>query len=625
MNIPVFKNLTTNNRTLRKLLSCLILLLTPVLIFYFTEFYLRNPFETMKTETQFLNIIFFELFMLLGLFFFKQGKIALRLELILFTMVGLMNYYVLKFRSAPVMPWDIFSIRTAASVADNYDYSLNSKIILLLLLSIVIFSLVSFCDITVTKRKYRLSGILISLLMLIGYIGYVQSDRALYDFRLYDKLFTPTTMTYKDGTVVAFFMQAQYLFVEKPEGYSTKEAVSILETYYVSDTKENNPVSSDDRTVSNTSLVSDNTNMASSVLTELPNIIVIMNEAFSDLNVLGEFTTNEDYMPFVRSMLEGQENTISGYSHVSVLGGNTANSEYEFLTGHSMAFLPQGSIPYQQYVKTQMPSLASYLKEEGYSTIAIHPYKATGWERNRVYPLLGFDAFLSIDDFHYPEIIRKYVSDKSQYEKNIEIYEDNQNNNPLFLFNVTMQNHSSYGDTFDNFTPEIQVQGSDNISLSNYLSLLEISDEEIEKLVAYFSNEEDPTLIVFFGDHQPTDSVVSDILKLNGKNGAALTLEEQRLRYKVPFFIWANYDIPEQTGIETSLNYLSNFVLHASGFTGTQYHQYLKELYQDFPVITCIHTIDSAGNSYETKECKEKLNDYSILQYYSLFDYNASN
>ena len=75
-----------------------------------------------------------------------------------------------------------------------------------------------------------------------------------------------------------------------------------------------------------------------------PNIIVIMNEAFSDPSVLGDFTTNEDYMPFVHSLLDGADNTISGHLNVSVKGGNTANTEFEYLTGASMAFLPYGSI-----------------------------------------------------------------------------------------------------------------------------------------------------------------------------------------------------------------------------------------------------------------------------------------
>ncbi len=624
MKISGSKNFTLKKIPLRKFISGAILLLTPVLIFYFTEFYLRNPFQTMKAGAQFLNIIFFELFMLLGLFLFKKAKIVLRLELFIFTIVGLMNYYVLKFRSAPVMPWDIFSIRTAASVADNYDYSLSNKIILLLILSVALFVLVSFCDISVTSLKHRLSGILLTLLLAVGYIGYIQSDNALTAFHLYDKLYAPTAMTYKNGTVVSFCMQVQHLFVKEPEGYSVDNTLEILEKYSSNDTQKNILESLDDTSVPSTNTLSDNASNAQTPLTESPNIIVIMNESFSDLEILGSFETNEEPIPFVSSMLEGSENTVSGYLHASVLGGNTANSEYEFLTGHTMTFLPQGSIAYQQYVKTQIPSLASYLKDAGYTTIATHPFKATGWERDRVYPLLGFDRFISMDDFHSPQIIRKYVSDKSQYEKIIEIYEDNPNDVPLFLFNVTMQNHSSYGEAFDNFTPKIQVQGSDNLSLSNYLSLLNISDSEIKNLVEYFSKEEDPTLLVFFGDHQPTDSVVSDIWTINGKDDANLTLEEQQLRYKVPFFIWANYDIAEQTGVETSMNFLSNFVLQASGFEGTAFHQYLNDLYQDYPVITPIQAMDSKGNSYEIKECEENLREYSMLQYYMLFNTSVS-
>lgn len=88
-----------------------------------------------------------------------------------------------------------------------------------------------------------------------------------------------------------------------------------------------------------------------------------MDEAFSDLSVLGDFDTNTDYMPFVHSLEKGNENTITGYLNTSVCGGNTADTEFEFLTGNTMAFLPVGSIPYQQYIKSKTPSLASYLKK----------------------------------------------------------------------------------------------------------------------------------------------------------------------------------------------------------------------------------------------------------------------
>ncbi|MDD7050494.1 MAG: LTA synthase family protein [Lachnospiraceae bacterium] len=586
----------------RRIVSFFLLFAVPIIIFYLMEFYTHNPFETMLPGIQCLNIIFFELVMALGLFIFKKGRIALWVEAVIFAIVGLVNYFVLDFRSAPVMPWDILSVKTAASVADNYNYRLDKQAAIVLALFALVLLVSSYCDISVTFIKLRVSGTLISFILLTVFVNYTQSNDCLYRFRLYDKLFTPTTMTYKDGTVVAFCMQLQYLFVEKPEGYSKERAEEILQEGL------SQPYS--DIESFQTALEAKNT----------PNIIVIMNEAFSDLNILGEFSSSEDYIPFVRSLLEGAENTQSGYLGVSVLGGNTANTEFEFLTGGTMAFLPQGSIPYQQYINGEMPSLASYLKELGYSTIALHPYGATGWHRHQVYPWLGFDSFLSLEDFTSPKQIRKYVSDESDYEKIIQLFEEKEAGKPLFLFNVTMQNHSSYTDAYTDFTPDVKVEGSDSFALSQYLSLLKVSDREIEKLVGYFQDQSERTLIVFFGDHQPTDSVVRDIWRLNDKSDQALSRKEQCLRYQVPFFIWANYDIEEITGMNTSPNYLGSLTLKAAGLPLSPLHEFLDRLRQDYPVLSSIEVQDARGTSYEIKEKEEELLKYAIVQYYLLME-----
>ncbi|MDY4097945.1 MAG: LTA synthase family protein [Lachnospiraceae bacterium] len=585
-----------------RIVSFFLLFAVPIIIFYLMEFYTHNPFQTMLPGIQCLNIIFFELVMALGLFIFKKGRIALWVEAVIFAIVGLVNYFVLDFRSAPVMPWDILSVKTAASVADNYNYRLDKQAAIVLALFALVLLVSSYCDISVTFIKLRVSGALISFILLTVFVNYTQSNDCLYRFRLYDKLFTPTTMTYKDGTVVAFCMQLQYLFVEKPEGYSKERAEEILQEGL------SQPYS--DIESFQTALEAKNT----------PNIIVIMNEAFSDLNILGEFSSSEDYIPFVRSLLEGAENTQSGYLGVSVLGGNTANTEFEFLTGGTMAFLPQGSIPYQQYINGEMPSLASYLKELGYSTIALHPYGATGWHRHQVYPWLGFDSFLSLEDFTSPKQIRKYVSDESDYEKIIQLFEEKEAGKPLFLFNVTMQNHSSYTDAYTDFTPDVKVEGSDSFALSQYLSLLKVSDREIEKLVGYFQDQSERTLIVFFGDHQPTDSVVRDIWRLNDKSDQALSRKEQCLRYQVPFFIWANYDIEEITGMNTSPNYLGSLTLRAAGLPLSPLHEFLDRLRQDYPVLSSIEVQDARGTSYEIKEKEEELLKYAIVQYYLLME-----
>lgn len=123
-------------------------------------------------------------------------------------------------------------------------------------------------------------------------------------------------------------MELRYISVDKPAGYNADAAREELAAYA----------------------------QPSEEPEKKPNIIVIMDEAFSDPAVLADFQTNEDYMPFMHSMMDGADNTVSGWLNVSVLGGNTANTEFEYLTGNTMAFLPTGSIPYQQYIKAETPS-----------------------------------------------------------------------------------------------------------------------------------------------------------------------------------------------------------------------------------------------------------------------------
>ena len=575
--------------------------LFPVANFYLFQLYLSKPWESMHVPIQFLNIYLFELLMFILFFIFGSLKIALRIQSIVFMVIGLANYFVISFRSAPIMPWDIYSVGTALSVADNYEYTIDQNTILVILGFIVLIIAESIVNLNINiKGKWkktaicaRLTCLVLFIALLCSFTSMLHKDTTIRKYKMYDKLFTPTVMSKRDGTAVAFLMELQYLSIDKPNNYSQKTADELLNSYTYDD------ITNDKK----------------------PNIIVIMNEAFSDLSVLGDFETNQEYMPFIHSLMSDETpDTVSGYLNVSVLGGNTANTEFEFLTGNTMAFLPQGSVPYQQYVKKETASIASHLKDLGYRTVGMHPYNSTGWDRNKVYPLLGFDESYFIRDYKNPEKIRKYVSDKACYDEIIRLYEENDKSNPLFIFNVTMQNHSSYTDDFDNFTPEIEVTGSNSKALNNYMSLMKISDDAIKGLIDYFTNVEDDTIIVFFGDHQPTNSVVSDIWKLNNKNGNNLSTDDEALRYVVPFFIWGNYDIAEASNVETSANYLGAKLLDVSGLPLNSYSNFLLELSNEYPIVTSIRTKNSTGKSMDTKEALDNLNNYAILQYNSLFD-----
>ena len=410
-------------------------------------------------------------------------------------------------------------------------------------------------------------------------------------------------MNKRDGTIVAFLMEMEYLDVEKPADYSPDGTGSNYEQ-------------AGQDSAGLTAAVEDPESV------KRPNIIVIMDEAFSDLAVRGDFTTNEDYMPFIHRLQQGAENTRTGYLNVSVLGGNTANTEFEFLTGNTIGFLPQGSVAYQQYVQKETPSLASYLKELDYYTVAIHPYYASGWDRDRVYPLLGFDEFLSQDDFTNPKRIRNYISDESSFAKIIELYENKKEGEPLFVFNVTMQNHSGYEEEFHNFTPDITVDGIDSKALSMYLSLVKQTDSALQGLIDYFSQADEDTMIVFFGDHQPTTYVSNPILRNNKVNPETLTDEENLLKYKVPYVIWSNFDIEEQTDGETSANYLAMDVLENCDLPLPALQSSLTGVREKYPVISAAGVREADGTLTTVKECGEALaGDYRRLEYYLLFDY----
>lgn len=563
--------------------------LWPVIAFYLMEAYEHNPFVEVRSQAQWLNILLFELIAWALYFFIGRMQIAIRVLFALSMIFGLINHYVMAFRSTPFVPWDIFSISTAASVAGNYDFTPNARVVIVTVAFLALMVLAQLL-----KKAPRISwkigptgGILVTLVLCL-FVRALQNEDFQTKHYLYPFLFTPTYMTQVNGMAVTFAMNLAYVVVDKPQGYSANEAREILDGY------EKAEISTDAET--------------------LPNIIVVMDEAFSDLAVLGDLETNKDYMPFMHKMQQGQENTITGYAQVSVCGGNTANSEFEFLTGNTMAFLPGGSIPYQQYIKKETPSVASYLQSLGYVTYAQHPYRESGWNRDLVYPLLGFEHMDFLPDYEGASYVRKYVSDASDMQHIIDTFEKKESGKPMFLFNVTMQNHGGYTEDYSNFANEITATHS-NGALEQYLSLVYLSDQALANLITYFSDVEEPTVIVFFGDHQPSDAVASVVEQQRDAKTARGAFDEQTRRYQVPYLIWANYDIEEKTGCNTSLNYLASQVLSVAGVQTNAYQNFLLELSE-------VHPSFSAAGQEQKGEDDEKLTVYQKLQYYQLFEGN---
>ena len=349
------------------------------------------------------------------------------------------------------------------------------------------------------------------------------------------------------------------------------------------------------------------------------NIIVIMDEAFSDLSVDGDLPLSGEQMPFIDSLTE---NTIKGYAWSSVFGGTTANSEYEFLTGNSMAFLPAGSVPYQLFIQPEENSLVGQLSSLGYSTTAMYPYKRSGWNRTLVYPRLGFENILFENDLEDVEYVRDYISDQSDFEQVVKLYEAKEEGSKFFLCNVTMQNHSAYNLEWTNLEKTVTLAGRLEGSSSwanQYLSLVRATDDAFAYLIDYFSRVEEPTLIPFFGDHQPQLS--TDFYeKLMGSSLNDLSDEEAEARYKTVFVLWANYDIPEAQDVNISMNYLSTLLLQQTNLPLSGYQTFLADLMEEVPVIHATGYWTAEGTYAKSADqlpgnLGELVNRYAILQY----------
>lgn len=571
---------------------------SPIADYYLMEAYYMNPFKETRVPAQLLNILLFELIMLALFFGIGHLSIALQIETVFFCVVGLLDYAVISFRNMPLVPWDIFSVRTGASVVSNYSLEIGPRQIFTTIAFIALFLLqftVNWTPFYPAKKRWpvRVIGCVAAVFVFLIFAKLVQTDKYVEKWNLYPFLFTPTIMAQRNGFFLTYVMDHQYVIISPPDGYQKETVEEMLSGLPGED----------------------------ALPEEKPTIIAIMDEAFSDLTVLGDLKTNEDAIPFLRSMMEGGENAVTGTLHVSVKGGNTANSEFELLTGNSMAFLPIGSIPYQQYIKHDLPSaLPRYLGSLGYTSTAIHPYRPGGWDRNKVYPRLGFDRMIFQDEFRDPEYLRDYISDKSSFDKIIEVYEEGKDKGPQFIFNVTMQNHGGYGDAFPNFEEEIRAENVKDERLDRYLSLMRVSDRELQRLTEYFEAQEEPVILLFFGDHQPNDTVAGPVLSANGKDARSLTAREEDIRYTVPYLIWANFDIEEKSEADTSVNYLGGHLLETAGLPLSDYQRFLKEEETAFPVLSAERAEKADGSVEEPMDCMGELTDYRMVQYYELYD-----
>lgn len=598
------------------------LLMAPVVSYFMFEYVTGNldtvPYYMAVLNIGWIYVLYLALFAVTG-----RTRIAVPAVSCVLYVISLAETFVVAFRSRPIMLWDVMAFRTAMTVSGNYEFfitrQMKTAFVLLLLMNVFLW----FTPRRVRGWKLRLA---------VG--GGIAASIAGYGAWFFAVLVPSWGLginmwaingTYQEyGYVLSTAVSLQYVVKKPPQGYSNarlKEIYNRLEESIYAEAGNGQAYPVKSQAYSESPENPENRPEEGQPVTPV-NLICIMNESLAELKTAGDFTTNTEYFPFMDSL---EENTVRGSLCVPVFGSMTSNTEFEFLTGDSMALLPANSIAYQFNVKPDTYSMVSTLKDQGYYSVAMHPYPGENWNRVECYQNMGFDAFLDQEFYEGSEELRNYVSDEADYQKLIQVVEAKENpEDKLFIFNVTMQNHGGYEGTYDNFEQEVWLTGEYEgkyPKTDQYLSLMKRSDQAFQYLVEYFSRIDEPTMIVMFGDHQPSveDEFYDDIA---GMPSSEITVQEHLMWYETPFIIWTNYSMPSEDMGRLGAVYLSSEVLWRANLEMTPYNRFLLAMKEDLPVVHFLGCYDREGTYYnwakaESERCpyQDTVLDYEALVY----------
>lgn len=309
----------------------------------------------------------------------------------------------------------------------------------------------------------------------------------------------------------------------------------------------------------------------------------------------------------------------------NVTGGGTTNTEFEFLTGCSMANFGPGVYPYTVYDLSRAEGLPRQFSALGYATTAMHPQIGTNWNRVNAYSDLGFDRFLTIEDFEGSDTLRGHVTDRATYDKVLDVLASG--SGPQFIFDVTMQNHSGYdtGLLGEEDTTHLSIDGADDPLVDEYVSLIRHSDEDLEYFIERLRELDRPVVLVFFGDHQPYLTQGYNDLWYPGEDAA----EHARRVYQTDYVVWANYDIAGCDQVsevdDVSASFLASEVAQLIGAPLTSFQKAHIELRRALPEISAACYEDAAGGWFlPNVDCgidatDQARADFATMQFYDLF------
>lgn len=366
-------------------------------------------------------------------------------------------------------------------------------------------------------------------------------------------------------------------------------------------------------------------NLKNKKIEEKPNIIVILSEAFWDIEQIDEVKFDKSIITnFNKLKNEGELVNLISPSY----GGMSENVTFEFITGGSMNYFSKGYIPvmslYSTNDSTQIPSLVNVLKNNGYTSEVV--FGKDYYNTEKTYKKIGFDT--------YTELVNKKetsIQDSVCTDTIIQNLEEKNSEEKLFYMISTIENHMPYSeDKYDNYDIEIinsKLDDNMNLVLRSYAQGLYNADKELGRLYEYIKDFEEPTILIFLGDHLPflyTDSGKNVIFELEYFNTDNETLNNYRL-YNTQALVLSNLEedieLPDYLGTDM----LFNYVINQFDIETNQYYKWLYTTADTLAGSNRYVSFDKEGNLYNTNELKEKMQEVyenkKLMQYKYFINY----
>ncbi len=564
-----------------------------------------------------LNTLPILLLALIVFMLFNNAVFSAAVTGMVFVVAAVANREKIILRQDPFIPSDISLFNEAMGIVKNFppkQIALYVFIIAAFVLAVIVTLL--FFKTKKIKLPVRISCIVLSIIVSFAANTFLYSSDSLYNkFDVNGNVYFDVNQYASKGFVYSFIYKFNAMQIEKPEGYNQDEIVQLENDFRPSeyDTKK------------------------------LPHIIMIMGEAFSDLseNDHFDFSSYSDPMENIKR-LANDKNSVYGHITVPNYGGGTSNTEFDVLTGYSTRYLVKDGISYS-YIRSTVDAIPKRLKNIGYNTLAIHPGFSWFYNRSNVYPYMGFENFIHLSSFQGEEKYKGgYIADKYLSDSIIENFEKHvsENDNPLFNFCVTIENHGPYDEKYNEvekmFDCDVSLTDSQENLLNSYFMGIKDNDKEIGRLADYFAQSDEPVILVFFGDHLPGFSNGMEFFDLLDYNISPNGSVEQQLNvYSTPFLIWendaaaklTNFDEKSKVILPTnnriSAFYLGTTTLQLAGIDNiSPYFNFNESLKDILPVIRDDNymTKDGEFKTELTDEEKENVDLFKKWSYYKMFE-----